>query len=405
MALFAYQGIDRQGKKVKGVVEIETLRAARLKLKKSGIYPTKVMEKSAMAKAEQQTFLGRFTKRVKTKDLVVVTRQLSVLITAHVPLVSAIGAIIDQTENPKLKTILSDIKQQVNEGRSFGDALAQYPDVFSDIYINLVRAGEASGNLDRVMNRLADFLQAQFSLVNKVKSAMTYPVAMGVIGGLALMLIFSFVVPKITKVLVDQDIPLPIYTEILIGLSAFLRDYWWIVLFILFLAYLLFNMWVRTEKGHYLFDKFKLSVPVLGTLNQKVAVSRFAKTLSTLLSGGVNILEALRIARFVLGNKVYEKTVSTAADEIEEGKSIADSLSRSGHFPPIVTHMISIGEKTGELESMLENVAQGYDEEVENALEALTSLLEPIMIVVMGGIVGFVVLSILVPMMEMTNIS
>jgi general secretion pathway protein F len=404
MGLFAYRGIDKQGRKVKGVIEIESLRAARLKLKSSGIYPTRVMEKSAMMKAERKSWVGQLTARVKLADLVTTTRQLSVLISSHVPLVASLQAVVEQAENQKLKSVLSDVKQQVNEGSSFADALSQYPDVFSEIFVNLVRAGEASGSLDKLLRRLADFLQSQHALTNKVKSAMTYPLAMAVIGGVALTLIFSFVVPKITRVLTDQKIPLPIYTEILIGLSEFMRDYWWLVLILAGLGYFMFRAWVRTEAGRIRFDRFKLDAPVIGNLNRRVAVSRFAKTLSTLLSGGVKLLEALKISKDVIGNKIFARAISEASENIEGGKSIADTLSQTGQFPPIVTHMIGIGEKTGELEHMLENVATGYDEEVANALESMTSLLEPMMIVIMGGVVGFVVISILVPMMQMTNI-
>lgn len=221
---------------------------------------------------------------------------------------------------------------------------------------------------------------------------------------MALILIFSFVVPKITKVLEDQKIPLPIYTEFLIGLSQFLKDYWYLVVLSIIVAAVLFKVWVGTEAGRYKWDKFILKAPVFGDLARKIAVSRFSKTLSTLLAGGVRILEAIDIAKLVIGNKVFEKVLSKARENIKEGETIADPLARSGEFPPIVTQMISIGEKTGELETMLENVANSYDEEVENALDAMTSLLEPIMIVVMGLAVGFVVVSILVPMMEMTNI-
>lgn len=404
MALFSYTGIDKQGKKVKGVIEIESLRAARLKLKGLHIYPTRVVEKSVAEAEARSSFVSKFTHRIKINDIVVVTRQLSVLINAHVPLVNALTAVVEQTEQPKLKGVLSDVKQKVNEGTSFGEALGAYPDVFSDIYINLVKAGEASGTLGRVMLRLADFTQAQYQLRNKVKSAMTYPVAMGAIGGMALILIFSFVVPKITKVLEDQKIPLPIYTEFLIGLSQFLKDYWYLVVLSIIVAAVLFKVWVGTEAGRYKWDKFILKAPVFGDLARKIAVSRFSKTLSTLLAGGVRILEAIDIAKLVIGNKVFEKVLSKARENIKEGETIADPLARSGEFPPIVTQMISIGEKTGELETMLENVANSYDEEVENALDAMTSLLEPIMIVVMGLAVGFVVVSILVPMMEMTNI-
>jgi general secretion pathway protein F len=404
VALFAYTGIDKSGQKVKGVIEIENLRSARLKLKSTGVYPTKVIEKSASDAQKRTSFLQSFTQRVKIDDIVAVTQQLTVLINAHVPLVNGLTAVVEQAENPKLKSILADIKQKVNEGTSFGEALGAYPDVFSSIYINLVKAGEASGTLGKVMERLAEFTQAQYQLRSKVKSAMTYPLAMAAIGGAALILIFSFVVPKITKVLEDQNLPLPIYTELLIGLSSFLRDYWYLVIIGIILFAVLFRLWIRTTEGRIKWDTIMLRLPVLGDLNRKVAVSRFSKTLATLLSGGVKILEAIDIAKLVVDNKVFEKVLSDARDDIEEGESIADPLAKSGEFPPIVSHMIAIGEKTGSLESMLENVSNSYDREVENALDALTSLLEPIMIVVMGITVGFVVISILVPMMQMTNI-
>ncbi len=376
---------------------------ARTRLKREGIYVVDIKDKKT--EAERRSTTLTFGSGVSVQDLSMMTRQLATLVKAQIPLVDALAALVEQVENPNLKGTLSEIRQAVNEGSSFHKALSKYPKVYPQIYVSMVEAGEMSGTLEIILIRLAEFTERQNELKSKVRSAMMYPVLMGVFGFIVMVVLFVFVIPKITAVFDDMKQALPWYTTLLISISNFVANYWIALTVFLVLSTIIFFRWKTSEGGRPQWDSIQMKIPVIGRLVRMIAVSRFAKTLSTLLAGGVPMLNAFDIVKTVVDNKVFEKVIAEARDNVSEGESIAAPLRKSGEFPPIVLHMIAIGEKTGDLENMLTQVSDAYDFQVNNAVEGLTSLLEPVMIIVMGVIIGFIVFAILVPIFDMTNLA
>jgi general secretion pathway protein F len=428
MPVFQYKGFDGKGKAVSGVRDADNARALRAFLRREGILLTEVKE----SVVRQQGGRGARPNRGKSSDnllaaisgaasprqilawfaqrsdadpqvIAVLTRQLATLLRAGVQLSESLTALIDQAEREGLKRVLSDVKIQINEGLPFSQALNRHPRFFPELYTNLVAAGEAAGNLEGVLFRLADFLEAQNRLRSKVLTALFYPAVMTLLGGGVLLVLMNTVVPKVTSMYADSGRALPINTQILIFLSTATTDYFWLVIPLIALAVYMVRRWLSSPKGRYTWDRLVLRLPIFGPLARKVSVSRFAKTLATMLASGVQLLRAMEIVKNVLGNSVLTKVVEDARESIREGESIAQPLRRSGEFPPVVCHMIAVGERSGQLETMLENVAAAYDVEVDMQIARLTTLLEPIMILLMGGTVGFVVMSILMPIMEMNE--
>ncbi|WP_437724531.1 MULTISPECIES: type II secretion system inner membrane protein GspF [unclassified Sorangium] len=405
MAVFEYKGIlVGTGKPVKGVRDAENAKALRAALRKDGIMLTGATEEqAAKAKAKRDLKLFAFAGRPSTSEVAMMTRQLATLIGAGIPLFESLNALIEQVEKESLKRTLTQVREQVREGTSFAKALEGHPTVFPPLYVSMVRAGEASGTLEGVLLRLTVFMENQAKLVGKVTAALAYPALMAIIGIGLISVLMIAVVPNVKDIFSSMDQTLPWYTSLLIGTSEFAASYWWLVIIMLAGGVYGFRRWLRTPKGRLRWDTFVLNAPIFGKLIQMLSIARFARTLATLLSSGVALLSAMDIVRSVLGNAALEKVVSDAIGSIREGQSIADPLKRSGRFPPIVIHMIAIGERSGQLEAMLENVANAYDSEVETRVQVLTSLLEPLMIVVMGGTVAFIAISILMPLMQMSN--
>jgi general secretion pathway protein F len=405
VAVFEYRGIlVGTGKPVKGVRDAENAKALRTVLRKDGVLLTVATEgKTAEAKAKRNIKIFEVLGRPSISDVAVLTRQLATLVGAGIPLFESLNALIEQIENEQLKRALTQVREQVREGTSFAKALEAHPTVFPPLYINMVRAGEASGTLTQVLQRLTQFMESQAKLKGKVTSAMAYPILMAIIGTTLVSILMVAVVPNVTTIFASMDQALPWYTALLIATSDFMAAYWWLLLAILGLSVYLFRRWRRTVKGKMRWDIIVLKIPVFGKVILMLSIARFARTLATLLSSGVALLTAMDIVSNVLGNAALEKVILDAIGSIREGQSIADPLRRSGRFPPIVTHMITIGEKSGQLESMLESVANAYDTEVENRVQILTSLLEPLIIVIMGGIVGFIAVSILMPLIQMSS--
>lgn len=407
MPVFHYIGVDSKGKRTNGIIDAENDRAARLKLRRQGIFPTSLalegMAKQGLSLSMNIDF-AKYLQRVKVQDIAIMTRQLSALLGATIPLVEALAALIDQVENVKLKTVLTQVREKVMEGSKLSEAMREHPKVFGDIYINMVDAGENSGALDIVMQRLADFTESQARLRSKVIGAMIYPAIMSVVGALLMLMLITFVVPKVTKIFEDTGATLPLPTRLLMATSSFLVNYWWVC--ILLLVGLVYGVrrFVRKPSGRLWWDRKKLNLPIFGNINRMVAVARFSRTLATLLASGVPLLAALEIVRTIVDNKVLQAVIEQTRDNVREGQSVSEPLKRSGHFPPLVTHMIGIGEKTGDLEKMLERVADTYDGQVETSLSALTTLLEPMMILVMAGVVSFIVLSILLPILKLNQL-
>ena len=421
MPVYSWKGLSAAGKAVAGTRDADSAKGLRLVLRRDGIFvtehremlggggkaPTKTATSGAGGAAvpfwKREVDLGGLVQRVQPQEVAVFTRQLGTLLRAGIPLAEGLGALSEQSDNKKFEVILTGVRQKVNEGSSLADTLAQHPKIFPELYTNMVRSGEAAGNLDAVLGRLADFLDAQQALRSKVSSAMTYPIIMMVLGSGIMGLLMVVVVPKITSIFEDQSRTLPWNTSLLIVISDALSSYWWLLGILGGLGYWGFRRWVAKPKGRLTIDRFKLKLPLLGPLIRYVAVARFARTLSTMLAAGVPVLTALEIVKRVLNNVVLEKVVEEARDAIREGESIAAPLRRSGQFPSMMVHMVAVGERSGQLESMLENVAVAYERDVDGKVGRLTTVLSPALIVTMAMGVAFIVFSVLQPILEMQD--
>jgi len=404
--VYAYKGVTQTGKSAKGFVDAESVRAARAKLRRDGVYPTDLAEsgrpRAAKADEGSRRVSLAFLRRVSTLDLALATRQLATLVGAGIPLVEALGALTEQVESTRLKGLVAGVRDRVNEGSSLADAMAQ-AGAFGDLYVSMVRAGEAGGALEQVLERLAEYLEGQVRLRNRVLSITLYPLMMLGFAVFVVAMLVTFVLPQITQLLESLNQPLPFYTRAIIALSEFARGWWWAVLLALAGGLAGLRAAIRTEKGRVRWDAFKLRLPVLGKVVRLLAISRFARTLSTLLAGGIPIVRALDISRYVANNAIVGAAVERAKESLTEGASLAGPLRASGEFPPLVIHMVDVGERSGELEPMLAKVAENYDEQVENTVTRLTALLEPILILLMVGIVLGIIFAVLVPMLQITG--
>ena len=404
MPAYEYKALNRAGKEVSGVRDAESEKSLRASLKKEGIYITRLSEAGTKkVSLSGDIDVGQYFERISASDIAMFTRQLATLSKAGIPLVEALSATAEQTEKDKLKRVLSQIKQEVSEGASLAQALQRQNEVFSPIFPNMVRAGEASGTLDQVLLRLAEFTEKSVRLKQQVTSAMMYPVIMIVIGSLIMVGLFVFVIPQITQIFEDSGQQLPILTRIIIFISHALREYWWLAITGVGGSIYGFRKWKSTKSGRSRWDSFKLRVPVIGPLVLMIGVSRFTRTLATLIRSGVPLLTALDITKNVLGNETLIAIIDDARIAVKEGANLADPLKQSGRFPPIVTHMISTGEKSGALDEMLSVVSDAYDTQVESKISGLTSLLEPFMIVGMGATIGVIVFAVLLPILQMNE--
>jgi general secretion pathway protein F len=407
MPVFEYKALTAGGKAVQGLREADSSKSLRASLRREGVFLTEVLgEQQVKAQQAREVNVRRFLLgRISAEDLAIATRQLAVLVHAGIPLVESLTALVEQVDKEKLKRVLGDVKQRVNEGSSLGDALGAHPRVFGDLYVNMIRAGEQSGALEIVLVRLADFTESQARLRSKVLGTLAYPAAMVVIGSIVLAILFTVVIPRVTKIFEDTRATLPLTTRALIAMTGFITQWWWALLAAAALAIWGFVRWKRTPAGKARWHRFVLTVPIFGRLLRIIAIGRFARTLSTLLKSGVPLLTAMDIVKNVVGNVRLAEVIDQARDAIREGESIAAPLKRSGEFPPLVHHMVAVGERSGSLEEMLGNVADAYEDQVETTVTALTSLLEPIMIVAMGGVVAFIVFSVLMPILQINTIA
>ena len=407
MPVFEYRALTAAGKTIEGLKEADSPRTLRSVLRRDGLFLSAVLgEQAAAQAAAREVSVRRFVSgRIRADDVAVVTRQLAVLTGAGVPLAEALAALVDQVDHERLKKVISNVRQRVNEGSSLADALKAHPRVFSDLYVNMIRAGESSGALEVVLKRLADFTESQARLRGKVVATLTYPVVMVGFSAVILGILFTYVIPKITKVLEDARVALPWTTRALIAFSTFVHDWWWAMA----LAFALFLVgvarWRRTPEGRARWDVWVLSLPLFGNLIRQIAIARFSLTLATLLKSGVPLLTSLDIVKNIVGNTRLARVIEESRDAIREGESIAAPLRRSGEFPPLVYHMVAIGERSGQLEEMLGNVADAYDSQVDTKVAALTSLLEPAMIVFMGLAVAFIVFSVLMPILQINTVA
>ncbi|MEQ9497326.1 MAG: type II secretion system inner membrane protein GspF [Deltaproteobacteria bacterium] len=410
MPVYAYKGLNEGGREVKGLLDADSPRTLRSLLKKQGIRITEHREEDRKRKSDggagsnaTEIDIAKYFERVTVADIALVTRQLATLLASGITLIDALSAIVDQVEGEKLKRIFGSIKTAVNEGSSLADAMGQHAGTFDNLYVSMVRAGEASGALDNVLVRLADFTEAQARLKSKILSAMLYPVIMLGVGGVIMIILFVVVIPRITKIFEQVKAELPLQTKFLIFMADMIKGYWFILFPLMGLSVYLFFRWKVSKKGRPKWDRFTLKAPIFGPVVRLVAIARFARTLATLLRSGVPVLNALDITKDVLDNVRLADVVAEAREAIREGESIAAPLKKSGEFPPIVVHMIATGEKSGQLEQMLEHVADNYDFQVDQRVEKLTTLIEPIMIVGMGVAVAFIVFSILMPILQLSQ--
>jgi general secretion pathway protein F len=416
MPVFEYKGLNEAGKPVNGLQEADSPKTLRVQLRKNGVFLTEVVGQqasvggkpggkgaSAAATAPSGDLRKLARARINTADIAITTRQLATLLSAGVTLVEALTALVDQVEKERLKRILSEVKQRVNEGSSLADALQQHQKVFGALYVNMIRAGEHSGALDAVLLRLADFTEGQAKLQAKIVGTLIYPAIMVFIGGGVLVMLMTVVVPKVTKIFESMQATLPWTTQLLIWSSNTLQNWWFIIFPVLLGGMVAFYFWARSPKGKPVWDKRVLKAPIFGPLVRMMAIARFSRTLSTLLKSGVPLLTAMDIVKNVVTNTVLAEVVENARDAIREGESIANPLKRSGEFPPLVHHMISIGERSGQLEDMLVKVADTYEEQVNIRVGALTALLEPMLIVSMGAVIAFVAFSILMPILQINT--
>jgi general secretion pathway protein F len=407
MPVYEYKALNAKGKSVSGIIDTESSVAARQKLRASRIFPIEIKEVSAVKKAMGKPgsmALSNLFSRVKKSEITMMTRQLSTLVGAGFPLVSAISTLIPQSKSQLFKKILSQLKDAIEGGSSFAGALTLYPETFSQIYINMVRAGESSGTLEIVLERLADITENQQALTNKIKSMLAYPIIMAIIGSGVLFFLLAYIVPRITTIFRDVDRALPAPTRILISTGDFLKAYWWLLFLLLILVFFCFRAMRKRKKGRYIIDRFLLSMPVAGELMRKLAVARFSRTLGSLLENGVTMLSSLEIVKNITGNVLIAEVVENAAKEVERGNSLGKAIEVHDVFPNLSVQMIQVGEQSGELEAMLNKVADVYENEVESTLVAMTSWLEPVIILVMGVVVAFIVLSIVLPIMEMNKL-
>lgn len=404
MPTFEYHGLKTDGKTVNGVITADTPRHARELLRRQRVHVTRIAP--AEKPQEKKRFsLGSVLHRPKLRDLSVVTWQLATMLDAGVNLTEALQILVEQVQEKRLQTTLRDIRERVTHGSSFAEALAAHPQFFSPLYVNTARAGEASGNLGLVLGRLAEYLQRQSELRGKVSASLTYPIIMIILGIGVVTFLVTFVVPRITMMFSRMGrTVLPLPTRILVHISSFAHHEWWLILIVGISIVVGWKLLLRNPRVRLLYDDKILRVPVLGPLFRKQAISRFALTFATLLRSGLPAVEALRIVERIVDNKALANVIGAVHRSIVEGTDIATPLQQSDLFPPVVGRMIAVGEQSGRLEDLLEKLANAYEFEVEISTRRITALIEPIMIVFMATMVGFVILSILLPILEMGNI-
>ncbi len=406
MPVYDYQALDPKGKTISGIIDADGAQAARQKIRTMGSFPVSVKEVTEGESSHEPravTFQGLFS-RVTPAQVSIWTRQLATLTGAGFPLVSALTTLVSHTKTQGFTKIVARIKDSIVEGNSFASSLTLYPSVFSQLYINMVRAGETSGTLEIVLLRLADIMEKQQELKSRIQTAMAYPILMTVVGTLVLFFLMTFVVPNITTIFEDMKQALPTPTRFLIAASDLFKRYWWLLVVMIVAALVALRAFRKTERGLATTDRLILSLPIMGPLLQKIAVARFSRTLASLLENGVTMLPALEIVRNVTGNVVISGLIANASDEVEKGQGLGLSLAADTVFPDLAVQMVQVGEQSGELEPMLYKIADVYENEVQASIMSMMAMLEPVMILVMAVVVLFIVLSICLPIFEMNQL-
>lgn len=401
MPVYTYKAFTTGGQLKSGIADADSPREARLKLRRDGLLVTDLAEVEGIARKQSSRWRQMRLRRSTSRELPQTTRQLATLLRSGIALNDALKAMVEQIETPVLEAVFRDVRERIGQGASFAEALEQHPGVFPPLYVSMVRSGEAAGNTDVVLERLALFMQKQSRMKNRVIAAMIYPMIMVGVGAIVVIVLMTKVVPKLIVLVESRGGELPGPTALLKASSDFLAGYWYLLLAGVILANMAVGAIRRTPAGRYRTDQMLLGLPIFGDLFKKQAISRFAITLSTLLKTGVPVLDALRIVRDIVGNSVLAKVLDDLHGAILRGADIATPLKRSGVFPPAVGYMIAIGEQSGELEHVLDRLAEAYETEVEVATERLTAVIEPVMILLMAVVVGFIVMSIILPMLQL----
>ncbi len=414
MPIFVYEAMDSQGKEVKAEIDAKDDADAANKIRALNFFPTKVLQKGGARKSGSSgPAMGKpqavarkrggmtLEWRVKPKDLTEFTRQFATLLDAGLPVVRSLDILVNQLRPGLLKNAASEVKEEVEGGSSLSEALAKHPTVFDKLYVNMIRAGEAGGVLDEILSRLADYREKSQRLTQKIVGALVYPIAVISIAGLILVFIMLFIIPEFKKMFDEMHIPLPLPTQVLIVTADIVRDFWYILVFAPVMIWGAGKLIVRAPAGRLMVDRLKLKIPIFGMIISKSSIARFCQTLGTLTQSGVPILDALSIIKNATGNQVIANAVETVHNSIKEGDSIAEPLKHSGVFDDLVVNMIQVGEETGELDKMLMKVAETYSNEVDTLVGALMSLLEPVLIIGMGGTVGFIVIALFMPLIEL----
>lgn len=404
MPVFEYHGYGADGRKVSGVVDADSPRSARARLKQQGFLVTNVAQDTGRRELFKNPLVF-LANRITAKEVATFTRQLSTLQTGGLTLIESLDALIEQFTNVRFKKVVTDIREKVLQGTPLNNALAAHPDQFDPLYVNLVKAGEASGSLDKTLARLARFKEERLRQNAKITAAMVYPMVMTVIGSGVLLYLLAYVTPKVESMFTDMRHALPLPTVILLFVSNILADWWWALILGVGAVFHFARKYFLTETGKEKFDAHILRAPVVGELVRSAAIARFSRALSTLLGGGVPLIESLKVTGAIAGNALIQKAIEQAVVNITEGQTISGPLKKSGLFPPLVTQMIDAGERTGSLPDMLEKIGDAYEFEVETALSAMVSLVEPALIVAMGGVVGFIVMAILLPIFELSQMT
>lgn len=403
MSLFEYTQLKPTGREVTGTIDAPSLADARRRLRATGMHLVRIIEKHTQTHSMHAGTESNRAGTVRTRDVQGATRQLSILLMAGIPLVEALSTLIEQLGNCALSRILAQVRDRVNEGTSLADALADYPRVFPQVFVSMARAGESTGTLEQVLSRLADMFEKRAKLTNKVRSALTYPLIMAVVGCSVIIFILSYVLPSITKLFTEMNMTLPWMTVFLVKVSALTGNYLWLLTLSVLGLGMGHRYWIQTAGGRRSWDRIKLRCPLVGPILVSVAIARFARTLGVLLSSGITIVDALQLSRSVAGNTLFTEVIQETQEAVSQGQSVSQALAKDKLFPPVALHMIAAGEQSGGMEEGLLRIADSLDNEIETKLGALTSLLEPLMIMVLGGIVGFIVLAILLPIFDINS--
>ena len=409
MTTFEYTALNRKGKKEQGLITADSKTAAGSLLRKKAVYLVSINEINAEttpsgAGGKLSDAGGILFSRIPNSHISMLTRQLATLVSAGFNLISALDTLILQTRSKSLIRVISKMKNAIEEGNSFSLALALYPSIFTPIYINMVKAGESSGTLDIVLERLADLMEAQEETRSKIQASLAYPVLMALVGVLVLLFLLTYIVPGLVGIFSDMNQTLPGPTQFLITVSGFLKSFWWVLVLIVFIIIAGFYLLKKTEKGAFFVDQTIFMLPKIGSLLKKSAAARFSRILGSLLEHGVPVLTALDIAKSIIGNRVLSGIITQAEIEVQQGGELGRALEHHRAFPPLATQMIKVGEKSCTLEKMLERTATFYEKEVDTSLTAMTAMLEPLIILVMGVVVGFIVLSVCLPIFEMNQL-